>query len=598
MSTFLFAVGGTRHVEALHQRLGSPAESSGDRCEAVLDRLAPRDVAVLAVAKPNGLVRHGLSAGTLTLGWALDHADRSIRVGARALRAATETDIGVDNREGLFVDIGWSADSVIIRRDVLGHYPVFWTTVTSVVLVSDSALAPRRSRDILGAESHPNPDVIVARSWSKVITNQPLSPDTGCQEIRYLPIGAKLRMAIGDRGATAGVTPVGLRQTLGEPPAADYAEELLHGAREFASGLTSLARAFPDRIRLSLSGGLDSRLVLAAIGIDPAVLAGMDINTGTRVDQETDRGAVMALSEAHGFEVNRPDQPRLTKVKVKLPLGHWALASLGTYDQVIIRTYFWERAMVNLGGHSGEALRGGPGQQRIRSLGGGLERPLRRALHRQIRAGLRAVKVRWTDRDARLLHWLAYRSPFHAGLPVGQGAPFSYRPLNTRRLIALALSDRNPLPYPDKGSASMSTDLLAVLGVDFARTPFAGGARGVTFEQIRHRHRDALRGATLTIADLERYRIIGHPDDLDIGTPTSLLALAGDYSVAGAGHEELIHDRANRSWRRIVDSPFAPAYLPHFETIEMARAGGFPPDRQRRFRDAAGKLLGNDLWTS
>lgn len=594
MSTFLLALGDGDRLAPIRRAL----ERGADTDELVVDRIGATNRTVLAVAKPGGIVVETGGSGSLALGWSLDHRSRTVRVGPTAL-VGHESDDGAARREGVFVDARWSAGGISIRRDALGQYPVLWTDLgRGTVVVSDSAMLLRRCRDLVGAPVDPVADEIVARSWTQIVSRQLMSSSTMCRQIRYLPAGDRLELRIASRGVEARL--VARSDLLPDRVTGEgsYRESLLGAAQEMASGITSIARAFPDRVGLSLSGGLDSRILLAAVALDQAVLHSISITTGVLPAHAADRQVVERLADAVGFPFNRASDSGVRRPRVHRPFVRWVLASLGVYDQVITRVFLKPAPSLDLGGHGGEALRGGPGRRVVREIGSTDVRTRRRALHRRLRAGLRDIGVPVRSPDGAYLHWLHYRSPLHAGVPVGQGSPFAYRPLNSRRLYALAQSPHNPFPHPAKGRLSVATDLLSVLGVDMARVPFAGGSASITFDAMDERHRTGLGGAVVQSSELDAYRVLGHPDDLGLGPPAAFFGMLVDYHVDGASHTEQIHDRVLRSWGRLSDTRFAEWYRPHLDVVVDAHEKGVPSDLDRVFRVSSAKILGTDLWTS
>lgn len=574
-------------------RRAAPPDRADD--EFLLDRLPGRDVGVMAVARPEGLVRRGPGAGAIRLGWMLDHHERSVRIGAEAMASGADRSPTPSLCEGIFVEVRWDSHTFVVHRDAFAHYPLFWTEMSSAVVISDSALALRRCRDLLGAPSQPSTDAVVARSLRLVIASQHMSPRTPCQEIRYVPAGTELCVGLDANGASAATREREfVHSRIGSQ--SSYVAELVRGARELAGSIQAIARTFPDRMLLSLSGGLDSRLLLSALALERDTLAAVEITTGTRPDQAADREVVLALADAHGFSVNNEERAARRR-RATHPFGHWALSALGTYDQVILRTFFSDGPMLNLGGQGGEGLRGGPGQGSLRSLARVQPRAVGRALRREVRVGLDEIRVPHRDPHARRAHWLAYRSPLHAGLPVGQGAPFSHRPLNTVTLVALAVSPSNPRPYHTQGSLSLATDLLSVLGIDFARVPFVGSAQGLEFSAIESRHEELGR-FVLSADDVDAYQVIGHPDDLAVGAPFTLLALVKDYRVPGASHDQQTYELSVAAWHRLEQSPLSKWYARHLEVVRRAGAAGFPAAQGREFRISAAKLLANDLWAN
>ena len=139
-----------------------------------------------------------------------------------------------------------------------------------------------------------------------------------------------------------------------------YEKLVLRGCEHIASLLNSLKNEFGSMI-LSLSGGRDSRAVLAALRycfggqFDNFV----QVRTGTEAHQEIDRYVVEKLANKFNFPVNQ-ETPKINREWMGLDadsaLARWALGSNGiyyNYDCSI--NYYKEPSLISLRGGQGNA---------------------------------------------------------------------------------------------------------------------------------------------------------------------------------------------------------------------------------------------------
>ena len=122
-----------------------------------------------------------------------------------------------------------------------------------------------------------------------------------------------------------------------------YTSALRNATIQFAESIHAIANLDDVLVNVAISGGLDSRVILAALLSDSIDLDRIDFKTNTHPTRAGDFAVVERLSQRFGFNVNDPDKARnhrrkhslqLTKMKDRAAL--WVLSSMGLFDM----TYF------------------------------------------------------------------------------------------------------------------------------------------------------------------------------------------------------------------------------------------------------------------
>ena len=572
MPTFLLTVGrpsATARIRAALQPDGTAPAS--DR---FLDRRLGTERELLCVTRrPASEPVEPAPADHLFLGTAFDHESRSLVLGPAGFRAyrrdaAPATAPETNQLDGMFLHARWSTEELTVERDGFGLYPTLWSATPDLVMVSDSLLLLVRLRRALGLAGAADDATVIGRSVQNILAYQLASERTPAADVSYLPVGATLRVGTRADGRPAvSVDRVCVADQL--VPAADSYPDLLRQAAIEVSAAVKTIISIPGRpATLSLSGGLDSRILLGVLVHDPDLLRETAVTTSTIGRRADDRSVAEELGARYGFPVNPTGDPVPLRAN-EFPAAQWALGALGFYDYLYLRASLPEPGTVALGGQGSEIMKGSLGWTSIDRLRIEGRRGPVRALRRMAREGLTSIGIEPDHPIGVEWHNVGYRNPIHTGQPIPRAQPLHFRPLMQRSLARAARAPDNPVPTPRRKGPSVITDLLAVLDAELCSLPFAEGRRPMDPTFVAERL-DALGGPLSSSVD--PYRVYGSPPEVAVGAPSCFLNLVADLDALGATAPEVIAATKERA-ADLVPRRFRRAYAHAVDTVDGYRAG-------------------------
>ncbi|MBV0894059.1 hypothetical protein [Microbacterium sp. NC79] len=434
--------------------------------------------------------------------------------------------------DGQFLRVNWNASAVTFSRDSFGRLPLLHTQGPGYVAVSDSMLALVDLRKHMGDPITPNNEVLLARSLLGVYGGQQISPETFVEEIGFVPGRQRLIVRLGETLSvtTEGLALDGLDLRRGET----YRDALKSGAENIARLMATLMQLGDWKPALSLSGGYDSRVPLAG-AIAAGVAGDMQINTqNTQPIHADDYEVARRLAERFNFSLNgKSTAGRLSDRKFEsTPFMMWTLSDMGTYDYITRpRAVRHQIKHINLTGLGGEVIRGNYEWRSWAEIVDSLTAPnplVATALRNQGLKGLEAVGVNANSREASELHYMNYRYALHGG-GTRTMQMLGFTPLVQSRLVALAYSEVNELPFPTHYEKSIINDLCIALVPDLAAMPYDRGKPGRESKDLSSEYvagRLSRLGGPVDATRLSPYHVYGTPDDVPAGPPEFMLNIA------------------------------------------------------------------------
>ncbi|HEY4614982.1 MAG TPA: hypothetical protein VIG75_05945 [Citricoccus sp.] len=553
---------------------------------------------------------------TLFRGYAQEPEGTSLVFGARGLADYRRTPGAAASRWGRTAGTDWDGchllvslapDGLTATTDFFRQLPLLYTAAAGFVAWSDSWALLVDLRRALGLEVTVDTSAALASSWSNTMANHPLSATTLCHEVRMLPPGARLRVPVTAAGATVPRTDQEPWPQLFAAPSDSWGAEVRRAAVRTASLAQAWASAPGASVRLALSGGVDSRLVLAAtLMADPTsdvtVYNTTHLGPANRADAQT----VQALSERFGFPVGAAGRPAPRPVlqKYTSPLSVWLLDSLGLNHQLALPSFRVDGSgFFTVSGHGAGIHKGAYGWRSVPALQEEIaasDPQLAEAVGASAADLLREVGIAPEQGPhATEWHYLAVRNSIHGGRFAIQNM-LGPRPLMQRQLVALAHVDQaGAASPPDRigpawsttaGNHSLTAAVLSVLDPDLASAPYDHPAKAITPETI-----DAVLAATGGPLDpSERHAVtaFGAPADVVNGPALVFERWAGNQlghhlaqapgpMTEDAGVHAQVGALVDSGFEAAADAGFADWFRPTSQRARDSIAAGGPLSHAR-----------------
>ncbi|KAA9393120.1 hypothetical protein FCK90_13800 [Kocuria coralli] len=484
-------------------------------------------------------------------GFAVDDGHERIMYGARGVLAEGRPALG-DGLPGCYISAAWDQHGVDITADLYRSMSIFVTSVPGLTMVSDSAYVLMEMRRRLRLPVVLDEGVARAMLWRNSMSGQLLGSRTPVKDIRYVPVGRHVRLPLDSPSCTA--LEVGRPvPEIFSPPSTDYAAELRLAGIRIGSLINTVASSGPEHARLSLSGGKDSRICLAAALLSPAARDSARYScTNTSEQHRRDYEVVTELSTEFGFPLgargsieSRSDELR----RVANPLALWFSDNCLSYYPLRIQAYALRaKGRFAIAGFGSELYKGNYGQRPLQAIVTSIART-QPEVAESVRSIAEEVLVQSGIDPRRHLsaewHYLLLRNAIHGGrfTPVSK---FGLRPLQQRNLVGLSKVSPDLYSPLMTGPEQVPDDLLVLLSPSLAARPFDRPVKDRSPHQVVERLR--LLGGPISSAELSTYHVSGNPHDVADGPSTTLLGLVDASRIRGRvnrdGVRPLIDDAA------------------------------------------------------
>lgn len=453
---------------------------------------------------------------------------------------------------GCYIRLQKEADDVIVGNDLFAQLPMLYFMTNGIIAISDSVFILTRLRRFFGLTNSVNFDAALSRVWIHGMGSQLLGISTLIDGISFCPPGTKIRIRFMGDNLSAQIEKI-LVPDLFFNHMNDYRETLLEGARRIASLVATMPRIPESHTTVDVSGGTDSRLMLAAALMqpDPKIFTFLTSKT-----QLKDYAVAQQLAKRFKFTYG---SMKAAKKVFSGQLPNWFLSSAGIYDPLQAPSSAPLETTISIGGQGAEVYKGNflwrslsamtPDKvghaaeiqryvensalalaprkhflvKRFNKYIGRLEPKvgikISDAVYREASKGLHSVGICPENPWASEWHYLCFRNAIHSGRSTMRSL-LGVRPILQRELVNLSYSKLNYYPAPKNGSPSIVTDLLIALNPDLAMMPFDDPNKNLAASYVSERSRFLGR-----VNQNEPYSIIGEPKSVNSGTPAFFLKL-------------------------------------------------------------------------
>lgn len=538
------------------------------------------------------------SAGILFKGFAVDYENQAVVFGAAGMRNFSASHTGspkTEPIEGCHISATWSEAEVTVKNDLFSLCSLLYTAENDFVAMSDSAYVLAAVRRRFGYANRLNGEAALARAWENSMGGQLLSPDTIIDAIKYAPVGTALKINIEHLISLSVIRQPAAK--VFELRTDSYAESMRLAGQRMASLMQTLSGVSINAVRLALSGGMDSRVLLAAALLSPSAREQATFNcTNKNPSHATDYAVVSEMSGALGFPLGlRPAETEPatpTTRRINETVGLWNLANAGIYDFLVLPNYVLNSVgAFSVSGHGAELHKGNYGWRPVQAISVNIVEPsVRAAFLSQTEKALSSLGL---DHDSPIgseWHYLAYRNALHAG-QVSTTSMVGIRPLMMRDLVALSRSDVNQYPNPRKGRPSMVNDLLIMLSPEAASFRFDVQSKNMSSEYVETRTLEL--GGRLTADELDTYAIYGDFTTIPHGFPDMFRAIVHEDGRWLKPSRQTIADAVLDGYDRIDDRSLRTVYHPVLkDAMTKLLDDGLA---YQQMRGSAGKLMSFNL---
>lgn len=466
-------------------------------------------------------------------GYSIDHSNKSVVFGAEGKKKEITkfnkkniTDL--THLEGCYIQCRWSQQEIIYSNDAFSMCSMFYTAEPDVIAVSDSFYILSKLRKYLDLPNTPNEEVIIARSWHNTMSGQQLSSDTYIQQISYAPVTNILKIRIGSN-LSLKVAQFNVSKLAIQEQKNNYEDEIRSSMKRIGSLVQTLASMSVNSVRIGLSGGFDSRVILSA-ALSSSITKEFAIfnctNTSERHNQ--DYKIVKDLSDKFDFPLGLRNEKVFRTVKGQSVNSRhlWILANAGIYDFLYTPNYALKNAPIfQMGGFGAEIYKGMYGWRDIQRISNHIkDKEVAEAFKNQSQKGIYELGIEKECNIGSEWHYFGYRNAVHAGRSTITSM-FGSRPLMQYQLLALSRSDINPFPNPTGNDINMISDMLIYGNPSLAKCNFDKLEKNLNHTYVDDRSKYL---GKLKSCDLETYDIIGNVRQIHHGASEFFYNIVSD----------------------------------------------------------------------
>ena len=489
-------------------------------------------------------------------GWMNDHQNSCIYLGQKGFRMGVKRHQrnNLNLKEGAFIHSSWNRKEFTLQHDCFGLYPILYFQERDVFVASDSLLCLTKIRTILNLENKVEEKVHASRSWKHGLAKCLMSNSTVVKGIEYLPPASSI--TVRQIGADQQFR-LEVKKQIPKMPhvfaskSKSYHEVLEQSFREIVGTILAIQSVQGINIELGLSGGLDSRVLLAALRYDSPLAANIFIRTNTHSSRSKDLDIVTRMSRKMNFRLNENSQKDLHKanvprrIKISNPFGNWALTNLGIFDMMYMYADYWEHPYnIQLGGHGAEIVKGTFAKMSFFKIAFRYRTPIRYLLlRRELKRALRSIGVPFRSKNKLQWHHLCYKSAIQNGRSLSQSL-LALRPFMNMTMCSYGL--KNP-------KNKLLQDLLILLDSELAVFPFDEESKNMSSEYVEARKQQL---SPIDVSDASTpYRVCGGVENIQNGLLSSLLEFGKEFQLGSKSTRESLLMNIENVWA-CIESPY------------------------------------------
>ena len=608
LSNYLLAFGNSETVENVKKIF----TNENEECSEISIENTQEGFSLLSISKSEHLVQdeNGIS---FFRGWFQDHDSQSIVLGQKGYNEWKEVNSESNKEyEGAYVQSQFKGLTLTIRNDLFSYLPVIHFSSRDLFVCSDSLYIISEVRKALGLPCKLNQKVMHSRAWTHGLACAVMSNDTQIEEVKLLSPGKHIEICLKKKMFSSEYSletkNIVKSTNLKELFAVDfdnYKQAIRDAATKMAQSTMSLLHLDDVMIKFGLSGGLDSRIILAAVLQKPELLENIAITTNTHPSRKGDFEVVERLAKDFNFKFNDDEKIKshkrkhsLKTVKLEDRFALWVLSSMGLFDMMYLHDSYWPKPhVIDMGGHGAESIKGTftpvkfedyikPKKVSTKAMfsRNGLKyireakeaNTVYDAIRSELSNALDSNGINLDEYGSIQWHYLSYKSPIANGRFLDCSS-IGIRPFIQHSLFALSVSEINPFKRVKRGEPTMLHDMLILLSPELSAIDFENKKSNISEGYIESRL-EAL-GGRLQLSDSESYAIFGKISDMENGPPSTFLnKVKHDFKPCESDMKSIL-EALEVAWANITNSKVKDAYKSAYETAieRLSDPDYYPP---------------------
>jgi hypothetical protein len=503
-------------------------------------------------------------------GWMVNHDKEAIVLGPKGFKnfhisheGESLTSSPID-AEGSFVLASWDKEKLLIQNDLFNLFPILYFSTPDLIVASDSLFVLTKIRKALSLTCELNEKVVHSRAWTHGLSCALMSSNTMVKGIKLLTPGSYITAQIQDFERPKKIFSKSLSIRKIQRPIKSlftcdnlsYEEALNEGIKQLCGSISAIMNLDEVRVKFGLSGGLDSRLLLALLLKNPQWMDKVDIISSTHSSRSRDYEIVNELASKYNFQFNQKDQSfekqkeaGARPLRINNSFGLWVLASMGIFDMMYFYRSYWSNPVViEMGGHGAEIVKGTFSTMELDDILYTKPRKRYKSISKEVKTSLKELGIK-SDEEAPLQwHHLCFKSAIQNGRFVDR-TNLALRPFLNGLLYSLARSDINPFRQHVDGEPTLLHDMLIMLNPDLSTHQFENPKYNLTKEYVDHRIKEL---SINTDNEISPYHIFGSVMDIINGPLDAFMAMVSEYDFQDQDQKKATLELLEKQWSKIV----------------------------------------------
>lgn len=543
MSNYLFVAGNTGPVEILLQHFESAHGANGNELSSTLisDKKMLFVIERRNESVKSSIVKSSNDDGLFFRGQALDHDSSSMILGVEGFAKFQKKYPSYSNPqriadlEGTFVLARWNQDVLTFQNDLYSIYRMLYFASEDVLIVSDSLVVITECLKKLGIERKLNLDVATIKAWNASgLPNAPMTDELIVQGIFSLQVGKHIEMEWNSDKISVKQVERSVIEIF-KSPLESYESIVRECVKRMYSSINFIVESFNPTIEFGLSGGIDSRLILAICLQSESIMESMVINTNTSETRASDYNVVKSLSERYKFTFNNSErrkklrnQSDSKRIKIGNTLGFWKLASLGVYDSFYLTPHHYEYpSTLHLSGVGAEPVKQAMDNSRIDKMARSQHPAIRDTVRKKLRETISKLGVDTNAADAMKWYHMTYKAAYHLGFKIAQSSML-LRPYAQKSIFTIALAEDNPFRGKENVGATVLHDMIILLNPELASLPYDLDSKNISYDYAVNRLSEL--GGKVHFDEMPKPSVFGQIEHIANGPPQAFLSLVKDFS--------------------------------------------------------------------